>query len=408
MISQHPAPLPGTFDIDGAASDPLRIKMYCPNHLFLSWQGHIVFGIAQCLFDHGVDLEVWVRSVEAADRRCYVREGAPGYLHKVLYKLRQVQVVHRLTERRFLASLRKGDIVYTWPTASNHLLRQIKDRGHTILMEAINCSEATCRRILADAYLRLGVPQDPPVGQGAVEGERSKLRLADRIVTAHRLSTQSYIEAGVPEDQILESFYGWDPDRFSGTGRALPPTEGLSVLFVGSPIVRKGVHLLLEAWDRAKILGRLVLVGGTPEPIIRDRCSRYFTRPDIQWLSWSKDIGDYFRSSDIFAFPSLEEGGPLVIYEAMGCGLPSVASPMGGGAIGWEREGCIILDPYDVDAWAETFRRLADDQEYRRELGEQARRAARRFTWNEAGLKRLSQFRTLERSDGHRATVSHE
>ena len=114
-----------------------------------------------------------------------------------------------------------------------------------------------------------------------------------------------------------------------------------------------------------------MVVGGRPEPIIAERFPQYLNRPDIQWLSWSNDVGEYFRSADVFAFPSLEEGSPLVIYEAMGCGLPAVASPMGGGAIGWQGEGIIILDPYDVDAWAETFRRLGTDHAYRRELAEQ-------------------------------------
>ena len=140
-----------------------------------------------------------------------------------------------------------------------------------------------------------------------------------------------------------------------------------------------------------------MLVGGTPETLISERCAAYFDRPDIHWLSWSNDVGDYYRSADVFAIPSLEEGGPLVTYEAMGCGLPAVASPMGGGAIGQDGEGVIILDPYDVQAWADTFRRLAADEDYRRELGEKARVAAQRFTWEKVGLKRLSQIMTLSR-----------
>lgn len=406
MTFRKDVALPEPSEFDGSAADTLRIKMYCPNHLRVAWNGHIVLGIAQTLFDEGVDIEVWVRSADADARRPYVRQGLPGISHKVLYKLRQVRLMDRLSELRFLGSLRKGDIAYFWPSAPLHLFQQVKDRGHMIAMETINTSGPNCQRILTDAYLRLGVHRESPISEKGLEVENAKLRLADGVLTASPLMTQSYIESGVPEDRVFEGFYGWEPDRFRGTGRALPPADGLTVLFVGSPIVRKGVHLLLQAWDRAGIRGRLVLVGGQPEPIIAERFPQYFDRPDIQWVSWSQDIGDYFRSADVFAFPSLEEGSPLVIYEAMGCGLPAVVSPMGAGAIAWDREGSIILDPYDLEAWADTFRRLDSDPDHRRELGEQARRAALRYTWKEAGLKRLSQFMTIARSTRPHAAAS--
>jgi glycosyltransferase involved in cell wall biosynthesis len=388
----------GAHKVEARPTEPLQIKLFCPNHLRVAWQGHIVFGIAQTFYDHGVDIEVWVNSADADARRGYVHEGVPGLLHRVLYKCRQGPVITRMTERRFVRSLKPNDIVYAWPSASVHFLKEIKNRGHCVLLEAINCAPQTCRRIQSQALLAVGVHQEFPDSDADFAEIRSSIGLADGVLTAHRLSTQSYIEFGVSPDRILESSYGWEPKRFGGTGRALPPAEGLTVLFVGTPIVRKGVHLLLEAWDRAKIKGRLVLVGGTPEPLIAERCASFFNRPDVHWLPWLSDVGDYYRSADVFAFPSLEEGGPLVIYEAMGCGLPAIASPMGGGAIGQDGEGIIILDPYDIEAWADAFRRLQADEPYRRELGEQARRAAQSFTWEKASLKRLAQIMTMVKS----------
>ena len=95
--------IPATHPGDGRLSGPLRIKMYCPIHLRVEWQGHIVFGIAQCFFDHGVDLEVWAHSADAPARKSYVREGVPGLLNKVLYRLHKVSLIDRVTMRRFWA-----------------------------------------------------------------------------------------------------------------------------------------------------------------------------------------------------------------------------------------------------------------------------------------------------------------
>ena len=200
--------------------------MFCLNHLRISWQGHIVFGIAQAIFDEGVNIEVWGRSAEAAARRPYVRLGVPGYVAKVLYKLRQEPLIDRLTVRRFLGSLRKGDIVYAWPMAPLDMLREVKARGHLLLIEALNGAQPTYQRILTDAYRRLGEHRHTSDEPDAIERERERFQLADRVFTASPLTTQSYIEAGIREDHILESFYGWEPDRFRGTVRAYRPPTG--------------------------------------------------------------------------------------------------------------------------------------------------------------------------------------
>lgn len=78
-------------------ANSLSIKLYCPNHLRVGWQGHIVLGIAQCFFDQGVNLEVWVRSADLDARRCYVKEGVPRFLGRLLYRFHKENLVSRLT-----------------------------------------------------------------------------------------------------------------------------------------------------------------------------------------------------------------------------------------------------------------------------------------------------------------------
>ena len=125
----------------------------------------------------------------------------------------------------------------------------------------------------------------------------------------------------------------------------------MTALFVGTICVRKGVHLLLDYWIQSGVKGRLILLGEI-EPIIKDKCADLLRRSDIVVMDYvkEKDLGALYRSADVFLLPSLEEGSPLVIYEACGSGLPVVTTPMGAGAI--VRHSCegLVLDPYDSAA----------------------------------------------------------
>src|SRR6185437_7702851 len=160
--------------------------------------------------------------------------------------------------------------------------------------------------------------------------------------------------------------------------------------FVGSGIVRKGLNLLLKAWALAGIEGKL-LIAGRLDHDIRSICARELARPDVQELGFVRDVASAYRDADVFVFPSHEEGGPQVTYEAAGCGLPSIVSPMGAGRIVRDgREGCVI-DPFDIEAWARAIRSLAHDRGLRQRLAENASMRAQDFTWQRVG-GRLSEI----------------
>jgi glycosyltransferase involved in cell wall biosynthesis len=159
------------------------------------------------------------------------------------------------------------------------------------------------------------------------------------------------------------------------------------VLFVGFVCVRKGAHLLLDAWQRAGIRGQLVLCGAI-EPGIARHSADVLARPDVVHLPYVSDVSSVYRQADIFAFPSLEEGGPLVTYEAMAHGLAVVVSPMGAGAVLRDGIDGMILPAHDTDAWADALRRLAASPDLRSRLGASARARAAEFTWEKVAARR--------------------
>lgn len=350
---------------------------------------HIVVSLCGGMQCPEYDLRLMTLASMRRARRSYTREAIPGTVFKVASRLVSDSRLARFMNRRFLDWLDEVDIAYLWPGVAPEVYEQVKRRGHRLIVERINCHRGTAKPILDDAYARLGWPVAHTITEADIAGESAKLEMADFIFSPSPNVERSLLKNGVPEGKVLSSSYGWEPRRIGASNnRALPPAEGLTVAFVGLIGVRKGAPTLLRAWARAGIRGRLVLAGRV-EPILEQHCGELLSRPDVVRLGHVDDIGAVYRSSDVFVFPSLEEGDPLVTNEAMANGLPVIVTPMGAGRIGAGGEGgAIIVSPHDEEAIILALRRLERDVELRKELSEQARRRAQEFTWQQVGQQR--------------------
>ena len=90
-----------------------------------------------------------------------------------------------------------------------------------------------------------------------------------------------------------------------------------------------------------------------------------------------------YQEADIFVFPSVEEGMPNAMLEAMSCGLPVLACAVCGceELVEHERTG-LLVPPRNVDALAGALQRLCDAPDERRRMGRAGREAVcRRFSW---------------------------
>ncbi len=158
------------------------------------------------------------------------------------------------------------------------------------------------------------------------------------------------------------------------------------VIAVGSLYPVKGhVHLveaaraILDRVPRAQIL--LVGGGGLRESLeARARANGVADR--VRLLGHRDDVADLLALSDVFVLPSLSEGTPLALLEAMAAGLPAVASRVGGvGAVIEPGITGILVPPADSHALAEGITGLLEDRDRARAMGRAAREAVgRRFS----------------------------
>ena len=81
-------------------------------------------------------------------------------------------------------------------------------------------------------------------------------------------------------------------------------------------------------------------------------------------------------------FPTLVEGMPLVVLEAMASGLPVITTPNGPGDIVRDGVDGFLVPPRDVDAIVDRLALLRTNLELRQEMSFNAREQAQRFTWS--------------------------
>jgi glycosyltransferase involved in cell wall biosynthesis len=343
--------------------------------------------LSLCEQMHGPKLQtrMVVPNCSPSCRRPNLQEAIPRILKPLCY--RSANAPRAITEKRFLQDLENFDAAYIWPDTSLSTIKAIKKRGIPIILERINCYQGKAKRILDDAYKRLGLNPRHLIKFEDILQEDTETDLADYIFCPSPEVKKSFKESGVPEHKLILTSYGWSPERFPNRTSPKLPKEEVTVLFVGKLCVRKGVHLLLRAWEKAGVKGKLVLCGKM-EPEIVETCGDILGRSDVVHLEHNHDISFAYREADIFAFPSLEEGGPMVTYEAMAHGLPVIASPMGAGSIMRDGIDGLIVEPYDQDGWVEALRKLAHSPSLRFYCGATARNRAAEFTWEKVGRRR--------------------
>ena len=145
-----------------------------------------------------------------------------------------------------------------------------------------------------------------------------------------------------------------------------PPTGPVrTLLFVGLLVPRKGVHLLLDAFADAVGQGlpddvTLTVVGdGEQAAALAAQAQRLGLGERVELLGFRDDVPALLATHDAFVLPSTMEQQPLVLVEAMGAGLPVLATDVGGvadlvGPVG------LVVPPNDVPALAAALVKLAD------------------------------------------------
>ena len=188
-----------------------------------------------------------------------------------------------------------------------------------------------------------------------------------------------YLErrVGVPSDAIAQICNGVDLSRFAPrrsaqrtgpVGERFPEANLFVVGTVGRLSPVKHQRLLVDAFVRLAALPdvdasrlRLVIAGDGPDRAALDAQVAASGLADRIWMTGSRDdVPALMADFDVFVLPSLAEGISNTILEAMGCGLPVVATRVGGNGelVDDGRTGLLVASD-DAAAMADALRRYA-------------------------------------------------
>ena len=223
-----------------------------------------------------------------------------------------------------------------------------------------------------------------PIPDRAFDRMERELKEADMVLCPSLFVRDSMVAEGVPERKCFVNHFGVDTSVF--TRRSEAPAKPVFVC-VGSITLRKGHQYLFQAFEDVKARlpeAELIVVGGT--------------RPDFAalWPRWQgkfthhvslthPQINAIFQRSTAFVLPSLEEGFARVLSEAMGAGLPILATYESGATTVVEdgKQG-FIVPAGSPEILKDRMLELAADPDRNQAMGEAAWMAGGvRNTWDD-------------------------
>ena len=168
------------------------------------------------------------------------------------------------------------------------------------------------------------------------------LRKADATIAVSNALADKAVALGAPRARVHTIYNGVDAERFAPGPRQEArrhlslPVDGKIVLYVGNLKAAKGCMDLLEALPAVlerHADTRLYFVGtGELAGALRERIAELGLAGRVTLVGGVShaEVGDWMRAADVFSLPSHNEGVPNVVMEAMACGIPAVATRVGG------------------------------------------------------------------------------
>ena len=233
--------------------------------------------------------------------------------------------------------------------------------------------------------------------------DRWSLPAARRVVTVCDPFAKMLAETrGVSSERILvlpnsmDPAPPPDPEKMQELSRSLGlPENARVILSIGRLSTEKAQIDLLQAFALMKTPDlRLVLVGnGIDRGRLVNAAATLGIAGQTIFAGQHRDVWPFYDLADIFVLPSLSEGSPNVLLEAMMAQAPVVATAVGGVPETVEHESsALLVPPRDPEKLAEAMRRLLDSPELRARLAANAFARVKEHFSPEAYYERLRQI----------------
>jgi spore coat protein SA len=183
-----------------------------------------------------------------------------------------------------------------------------------------------------------------------------------------------------------------------------------SILYVGRLNPEKGIHVLMGAMKLlqernvhavCRVVGSSYAGGSRPTPYVRWLHKHHPSNVQFEGFYSGKDIAKTYRAADVFCCPSIyQEPFGNVNIEAMACGIPVVATRVGGIPEIAAEGGVVLVEPDSAVALADALQKLIEDKDLREKVAAEGQSSfQKRFTWPAIFEKYQEVVKSLNHTD---------
>ena len=256
----------------------------------------------------------------------------------------------------------------------------------------LNNSAPLFREKLKIEYNKLGLQENyQKEDENLTRKINQCIRNADFVGCISSFQRETYIDAGILDrKKALTTIMGVDTSVFYPKKIY---NDKFIVLGAGNDFVRKGFKYLIEGFNNLNLPNsELWLVGNLDRNVINKVCklnSNNYIYKSVNEFELPK----FYNQSSIFCLPTLEEGAPIVISQAMACGLPVILTKncQGPDVIDNGNNG-FIVNEMDALSISKQIKYLYDNPKKRLEMGISSAKYAKEKLSYDTMTKNITNF----------------
>ena len=234
-----------------------------------------------------------------------------------------------LFDRWAQSLLTPGQHFFTGYAFAPGAMRHARKNGGLAFMDAWTSHPLEFWDVLAEEQ-KIWKSKFQPVSDYYQRKVIESVEAADYICVASNFVKNSFLKRGHPAEKLLFCPYPVDLEAFTPASEPRPADRPFTILHTGGLSLRKGAPYLLEAFRliRQQVPNAVLRVKRHLRDDVADILKKNSDLP-IEW-SGNLDFPGHVRryqTSDLFLFPSIEDGFAFVVAEALACGLPVVTTP---------------------------------------------------------------------------------
>jgi len=269
-------------------------------------------------------------------------------------------------------------------------MQKAKNSGAKVVIDMGAPHPLVDDQIFIEEYKRFGIDYKPDYQ--LTRRQLEEYEKADYILVPGCFVYRSFLNSGVSEEKLIEIPYGVDLNKFRI--KKIKKDDTFRIIYVAGLGVTRGVQYLLEAYHQLNLKNSELILIGRAEKCLEPTLKKY--EKEVKHLGFIEHhkLVDYYTNSSIFVCPSLSEGGPLTIYEAMACGLPVISTENTGSVARDGKEG-FTVPIRDVEALKEKIRCFYENPSEMKRMSRNARKRIENYSWEKYAERIIEAYKKI-------------